>query len=443
MSLTNQDIWVDPSETEEEKLKFSSHLLIGALCAILIGFLVWANFAPLDQYTRGEGRVIPSSSTQIIQSLDGGILSELRVREGEIVEKGQSLALIENTAAKSSLAEQQARLWAAEAASARLQAEIDGTNDASAIIFPADVIAAAPEVVEAEKALFTVRKAQLESQRLSLLQDIAQRENEVIEIHTKIEAVGKQLALAQSEHDIMAPLVKSGATSKMDMLKGEREMAQYQADISTAKASLPRAEAALAESKNKVIEAVASFKATAAQELAKQRLELATVRETLNDAGAKVRRTELRSPVRGTVKDIKIKTVGGVIQVGAPIMEIVPIEDTLLIEAQVRPADRGFIAPGQDATVKISAYDYSIYGGLEAKVEDISADTLENEKKETFFRVRVRTNKNSLLDKKTGGQLQIIPGMTGTVDILTGKKTVMQYLLKPLLKAKSDALTER
>lgn len=442
MSLTNQDLWIDPSEIEQDKIRFSAHLLIGSLCAALLAFIAWAHFAVLDQVTRGEGRVIPSSSTQIIQNLDGGILSNLMVRENDVVEKGQVVAQIENTAAKYNLSELQQRYWAGLATSTRLQAELDG-KELKDIVFPEEVVKAVPDVIEAEKALFVARHQQLVSQLATLQQELSQRQHELGEIQTKMDGTNRQLALAQSEHDIMSPLVKSGAVSRVDMLKMERDMAQYQGDLASAKASLPRAQAALEEVNSKIQEAKDSAKATAAQELSKQRLDLATVKESMADAGAKVKRTEVRSPVRGTIKDIKIKTVGGVVQSGAEIMEIVPIEDTLLIEAQIRPSDRGFIAPDQKAVVKISAYDFSIYGGLDAKVEQISADTIENEKKEQFFRVRLRTATNNLIDRKTNKPLAIIPGMTASVDILTGKKTVLEYLLKPLIKASNESLTER
>jgi adhesin transport system membrane fusion protein len=212
--------------------------------------------------------------------------------------------------------------------------------------------------------------------------------------------------------------------------------------MANARAQLGSAKAALQESQSKMQEAVATFKAEASGEMAKQQSDLASVNESKNEAQAKVGRTELKSPVKGTVKEIKARTIGGVIQPAQDIMEIVPIEDTLLIEAQIRPQDRGFIAPNQNAKVKITAYDYSIYGGLDATLEQISADAIENEKKELFFRVRLRTDKNFLVGKQ-GEQLPIIPGMTATVDILTGQKTVLDYLLKPILKARETALTER
>lgn len=442
MSLVNKDLWIDPSEIESEKIRFSAHLLIGASVLLLAVFLLWAHFAVLDQITRGDGKVIPSRSTQVIQNLDGGILSRLMVREGDIVEKDQIIALIENSAAKYNLSELKQRYYAALAASTRLQAQIDGVTDRNGIVFPDELKQAAPEVVEAELILFDIKAHDLTSQIATIEQQIAQRKNELVELQVKMESTDKQLALAQRQFDIMKPLRDKKAVSEIEVLRMRQQMAGYESENSATEASIPRAKAALQESHNKLEELKGSARSVAAQELAKQRLELATVKEAIADANAKVSRTEVRSPLRGAVKEIKIKTEGGVVQPAAPIMEIVPIDDTLLIEAQISPIDRGFIAPNQKAVIKITAYDFSIYGGLDAVVEDISADTIENEKREQFFRVKLRTDKNELIDNKTGEPLRIIPGMTASVDILTGQKTVLQYLLKPILKAQ-ESLTER
>ena len=442
MSLTNRDLWIDPSETEREGTRLFGHILLGVILAVVIVFLIWSYYAVLDQITRGEGKVVPSSQTQVIQSLDGGTLAEMNVREGDIVDKDQILVVVENSTAKYSLSELKQRFYIATAAIARLQAEINGEDDPDKIKFPKEVLTDAPEKVEQEKSQFMIRQSQLSSQQSTLRDQLNQREQEIQEIGTKISTSRSSLGFATQQVDILEPLVKAGAASRVDLLKARQEVQNYQSEVSNAQASLPRARSALQEAQSKMKESVATFKAEAAQELAKQQADLSTVTESMNEAQAKVGRTELRSPVKGTVKEIKTRTIGGVIQPAADIMEIVPIEENLLIEAQIRPQDRGFIAPNQPAKVKITAYDYSIYGGLDAQVEQISADAIENEKKELFFRVRLRTDRNFLLGKQ-GEQLPIIPGMTATVDILTGKKTVLEYLLKPILKARQTALTER
>jgi adhesin transport system membrane fusion protein len=442
MSLTNRDLWIDPAETERESIQRFGHILLGAILFVVFSFLVWAYFANLDQITRGEGKVIPSSQTQVIQSLDGGQLAEMRIREGDVVEKDQVLLVIDNTTAKFSLSELRQRYFIASAAIARLQAEISGKDNPDQIAFPEDIVRDAPDKVAQEKAQFMIRQSQLSSQLRTLQDQIEGRRQDISAINTKISSSAAGLDVANQQLAILIPAVAAGAASRVDLLKAQQEAQNYKSEMANARAQLGSAKAALQEAQSKLQEAVATFKAESSGEIAKQQSDLASVNESMKEASAKVGRTELRSPVKGTVKEIKTRTIGGVIQPAQDIMEIVPIEDSLLIEAQIRPQDRGFIAPNQKAKVKITAYDYSIYGGLDATLEQISADAIENEKKELFFRVRLRTDKNFLVGKQ-GEQLPIIPGMTATVDILTGNKTVLEYLLKPILKARETALTER
>jgi adhesin transport system membrane fusion protein len=442
MSLTNRDLWIDPAETEREGIQRFGHILLGAILIVVFSFLIWAYFADLDQITRGEGKVIPSSQTQVIQSLDGGTLAEMRVREGDVVEKDQVLLVVDNTTAIYSLSELKQRYYISSAAIARLQAEIAGKDGPDEIDFPDEIVKNAPEKIAQEKNQFIISQGQLSAQLSTLRDQLEQRKQDINAISTKISSARAGLDVAEQQVAILGPAVRAGAASKVDLLKAQQEAQNYRSEMANAQASLPGSKSALAEAQSKVAEAVATHKAEAAGELAKQQSDLASVTESMKEATAKVGRTELKSPVKGTVKEIKTRTTGGVIQPAQDIMEIVPIEDTLLIEAQIRPQDRGFIAPNQQAKVKITAYDYSIYGGLDAVLEQISADAIENDKKELFFRVRLRTDKNFLVGKQ-GEQLPIIPGMTATVDILTGHKTVLEYLLKPILKARETALTER
>ncbi|WP_374376216.1 HlyD family type I secretion periplasmic adaptor subunit [Dongia sp.] len=442
MSITNKDLWVDPASAEREGTRMFGHVLLVAILLVAVAFVTWSHFAVLDVITRGEAKVVPSSQTQVIQSLDGGILEDMKVRDGELVEKGQPILIIRNDTAVASLAELTQRYYIAAAAVARLKAEIAGVQTPEEIPFPPDVLEKAPEKIDSEKAQFTVRFAQLRSQQATLNDDVNQRQQQIRAIDTKIKSARSLIGTAQKRLDNLIKLRAAGGAGENEVLEAQQQVQQFQADIENAQAERPGAVAALEGAQSKREEAVATYRAQAAQELAKHQSDLATVRESMKDAGAKVRRTEVTSPVNGTVKDIKIRTIGGVIQPAQDIMEIVPIEDNLLIEAQIRPQDRGFIAPGQPAKVKITAYDFSIYGGLDGVVEDISADAIENEKKELYFRVRLRTDKSYLVGKE-GENLPIIPGMTASVDILTGKKTVLEYLLKPILKAREQALTER
>jgi adhesin transport system membrane fusion protein len=441
MSLTNRDLWIDPSHAEKEGTRLFGHILLFTVAIVIIVALVWANFAVLDQVTRGEAKVVPSSATQLIQSAEGGLIKDLKVKEGDIVEPGQVLVEMDNTTVSTDVNELQQRYWTGLAASSRLQAEVDGKSP-DQIQFDPDLLAKAPEVADAERAQARIRQMQLQSQIATLQDTINQREQEIRSIDVKVSSSRVSLGLAQRRADLQQKVYASGAGSEAEYISAQQEVQRIATDIANAEASRPPAQAALQEAQSKAREAVATFRADASTDLAKHRADLASVTQLLAGGTTKLGHQVLRSPVHGTVKEIKMKTVGGVAQPAQEIMQIVPIEDTLLIEAQIRPQDRGFIAPDQHAKVKITAYDYSIYGGLDAKVEEISADAIENDKKETFFRVRLRTDKNYLIGKQ-GEELPIIPGMTATVDILTGKRTVLEYLLKPILKARQTAFTER
>jgi adhesin transport system membrane fusion protein len=414
-----------------------SHIILIAVVAFFTAFVVWARYATLDEVTRGEGKVIPSTQVQVIQNLEGGIVAALLVHEGEVVEKDQPLMRIENVRAESDYKQQRARYLAVEAAIARLDAEIDDT----AIHFPPEVLAEAKGLADSEMQLFTSREAALQDQLAILKQQSTQRQQDVKELQSKIEITQRSLQLAKEQLQISQPLAAQHIVPKTEMLQLERQVNDLQGQLDQAQLTVPRAQAALQEASERIASAYSSFRAEALKDLNDRRAERAGLKEALAAGRDRVRRTEVLSPVRGTIKQIKVTTIGGVIQPGQDLMEIVPLDDTLLIEARVRPADIAFIHPGQPANVKITAYDYSIYGGLDGKVEDISADTIANEKGESFYRVRVRTVRNHLgTDKKP---LAIIPGMTAQIDILTGHKSVLDYILKPILKAREEALKER
>jgi adhesin transport system membrane fusion protein len=440
-SLQRYDDWIDPSEIDRRVTRRFAHILLGMVFVIVISFLVWADQAVLDEVTRGEGRVVPSGQTQIIQNLEGGILAEVLTSEGQIVEKGQVLMRIDNTAAESRLRELKQRYYAGLATVTRLEAEIAGVSDPEAVKFPDELVQSAPDVARSELSLFQIRQQQLQSQ-LAILQDqLSQRQQELAELRGKADNLRNSFGLAQKELDITRPLANQGVVSQVDLLRLERQVNDLKSEISAADLAKPRAEAAVEEAQKRLKERIVTFKTDASQDLTKAKLELSATTEEMAANQDRVTRTEVRSPVHGTIKEIKIRTIGGVIQPGQNLIEVVPIEDTLLVEAQIRPSDIAFIRPKQAAVVKITAYDFSTYGGLDAVVEQISADTIENEKGEHFFRIRLRTDKNFLgtADKP----LPIIPGMTASVDILTGHKTVLEYLLAPVMRARDTALRER
>ena len=364
------------------------------LALVMATGYLWSRNAVLDEVTVGSGRVIPSSREQIIQSLEGGILAELRVREGDLVDKDQVLLRIDDTRVGASFRETHSRILALRASIARLRAEATGGVPA----FPPEVRG---DLARIETELFNSRRQQLEESIASLKQS-----------HH----------LADAELQMTAPLVQKGVVSEVELLRLQRQVNELRANLQ--------------DRQNK-------FRADARADLAKSEAELAAFTEGNTARADQVRRTVVRSPMRGTVKNIRLNTIGGVIQPGMDIMEIVPAEDQLLIEARIKPSDVAFLHPGQPAMVKITAYDYSIYGGLEASLDQISADTIRDEKKadESYYRIHVRTQKSYLQGKD--GRLPIIPGMTATVEILTGHKTVLDYLLKPILKARDSALRER
>ena len=400
-------------------------------------FAIWANHAVLDEVTRGEGTVVPSSKTQIIQNLEGGILADIMVREGDIVEPGDILVRINNTAARATFRDTRSQYFALLAKVARLEAELaDGE-----ITFPESAIENAPIEVATQRQQFENRKRQLTAQIAVLEAQKSQREQEITEAKSRSQQLRRSLTLAQEERNITEPLVRRGISPRLDLIRIDRQVSDLEGEMKTIRLSMPRLQTAVLEAQQRIDELVLSTKAQISEELSQARTEANSISESLAAGEDLVTRTEVRSPVRGTIKEVKHNTVGGVIRPGEDIIEIVPLDDTLLIEAKIRPSDIAFLRPGQEATIKITAYDFSIYGGLKAQLETISAGTIKDDQGESFYRVYLRTGDITL--KRNGKDLPIIPGMTSTVEILTGKKTVLDYLLKPILKARDQALRER
>ncbi|ENA0608792.1 HlyD family type I secretion periplasmic adaptor subunit [Enterobacter bugandensis] len=371
-------------------------LVAWALFALLVVFITWASLFQLDEVTTGSGKVIPSSHEQVIQSLEGGIIHSLLVREGDIVERGQQLAQLDRTKTESSVLESESRFNAAMATAARLSAEVNDTE----LVFPAELDDDV-ELVKQETALFKSRRESLEKGLAGLRQgaDLVQRE----------------LALTR-------PLVTQGAASKVEVLRLERQKNELESKIT--------------EMKNQ-------YYVRAREELAKANAEMEAQRSVMKGREDSLTRLTFNAPVRGIVKDIDVTTVGGVIPPNGKLMSLVPLDDQMVIEAKISPRDVAFIHPGQKALVKITAYDYSIYGGLEGEVTMISPDTLQDEVKRDvyYYRVYIRTESNHLTNRQ-GKEFPVFPGMIATVDIKTGSKTIIEYLLKPLNKAK-EALRER
>jgi membrane fusion protein, adhesin transport system len=421
-----------------QRPRIFAHILLLVIASFFGIAFAWASWASLDEVTRGDGRVIPSSQVQVVQNLEGGIVAAMLVREGEIVERGQVLLRIDNVRAASDYRESRKRYLALLGSLARLRAEVTGSDQ---LAFADEVLSEAAEVVSNESALFQARKVALRNEVSVLESQVEQRDQELAELRHRLAQLERSLALAREELAMTEPLAARGVVSKVEALRLRRQVNDLEGELDAVRLSIPRIESARREGLQRIEERTSTFHATSQRELTAVQAEVEALREAIAAEEDRVQRTEVRSPVRGTVKQVMVHTVGGVVQPGADLVEIVPLEDTLLIEAQVRPADIAFLRPGQPAVVKITAYDFAIYGGLAATVEDISADTIVDERGERFYRIRVRTEEAVL--ERAGEPLPIIPGMTAQVDILTGEKTVLDYLLKPILRARDHAMRER
>ncbi|WP_027468840.1 HlyD family type I secretion periplasmic adaptor subunit [Deefgea rivuli] len=420
-----------------ESTLLANAVLYASLTLMLV-LIIWAVFAEIDQVTVAEGKVIPSSQIQVIQNLEGGIVAQIPVKVGQIVKKGQVLMKLDEKRFSSSLGESTVKHDALTAKMVRLSAEANGT----AFEPPAELVKSNPQVVEAERLLFASRKRELESSVAILQSEAAQRGHEIEGMRAKVAKLEAGLKLANEEYVMSKPLAEKNVISQIDFMHLQRQISDLKGEINEARLSIPRLQSSLAETNGKVAGVYAKARADAGNELSLVKAELDATAATTVALSDRFDRTTIRAPLDGVVKLIKVNTVGGVLQPGMDVMEIVPLEDNLLIEAKVRPSDIGFLRPGQQAMVKFSAYDFSIYGGLVADVETITADSVTDEaKKESFYLVRVRTQTNHLGDDQR--PLAIIPGMLSTVHIRTGKKTVMQYLMKPIVKARDEAMRER
>jgi adhesin transport system membrane fusion protein len=409
--------------------------IVRASVLILVLLVVWAGLAHVDEVTRGEGKVIPSRQLQVLQSLDGGVVSEILVREGEVVEAGQLLLKVDETRATSGVRESAAQGFALRARQARLKALADGAA------FQPPAMGNDPEearILQGELALYQARQSELSTMLSINNQQLRQREQELAEMRSRKSSAERALDLGQQELAKTKPLLASGAVSEVDILRLERETSRSRGESEQASAQIARVQAAIGEAQRKIQETEIAFRNEARKELAEVVGKLNALNEGQVALTDKVTKSQVKSPVRGRVQRLLANTVGGVVQPGKDIVEIVPLDDQLVVEARMAPKDIAFIRPDQNATVKFTAYDFSIYGGLEAKVENISPDTIVDERGNAFYLVRVRTTHANFSEK-----LPIIPGMTAEVDVLTGQKTVLTYLLKPVLKVQAYALRER
>ncbi len=400
----------------------------------VLTLLIWASLARVDEVTRGEGRVVPSRQLQVLQALDGGVVSEILVKEGQVVDAGQLLLRIDETRADAGVRESQAQGFALQARVARLRALAEGQEFSP----PSPQSDEERAILESERLLYENRVTELANLLGINRQQLQQRQQELNEMQARRDAAMRSLELAQQELNQTRPLLATGAVSQVDVLRLERDVTRSRGDAEQASAQIARVRAAISEASKKITETEMGFRNETRKELAEAVGKLNVLNEGSAALVDKVDKAQVRSPVRGRVQRLLANTVGGVVPSGKDIVEIVPLDDALVLEARVLPKDIAFIHPGQTANVKFTAYDFSIFGGLEAVVENISPDTVIDEKGNAYYLVRVRTLRPNFDDK-----LPIIPGMTAEVDVLTGKKTVLSYLLKPVLRAKAYALRER
>jgi adhesin transport system membrane fusion protein len=423
-------------------LKRSPHWLL----AIIVGFfaiaLLWAWLALIDEIARGEGKVITTSQTQFVQNLEGGIIEKILVQEGDLVKKDQVLFQLDNMRFASAYREGQQGELGLRAKVARLTAEVQGTP----LQMPAEVVKNAKALADNELAVHRARLGDLAGKNAVLREQLAQRTQEVVELQSKRDRTQEQLQILAREIAITAPMVKEGAVSEVELLRLQRESTRIRGDLDAATLAIPRAQSAIEEARRKMQDNESQFRSQTAGELSAARNELAKVSESVPGLEDRMARTLVRSPVNGVVKTIANKTPGGVVQPGTPLAEVVAVEDSLLVEARIRPQDIAFVAVGQKATVKFAAYDYSIYGGVEGKLVYVSADSIQpqaqpGQSTEPYYVAHVRTLKPGV--EYRGKTLPVIPGMTGQVDVLTGRRSVLYYLLKPINKVFERSLTER
>lgn len=414
-----------------------ANLLLLVLLALFISFITWTKLAVLDEVTRGQGSVIPSSQVQIIQNLEGGIVEEILVRNGDVVEKDAVLIKIDDTGFSSSYEEKRNRYLSLQAKIARIEAEV---GDA-ALSFPTEVMAEHMEAVQNETQIYNSRKDGLFASLSILKRKVELESQNIKEQEALLESLKEKLALLDEEIKLTKPLAEKNIVPPIDMLRLNRERNDTKSEIDRATFAINKAENARREANDRIEERVTSFRTETLDELTVVRNEYNSLQSTMRSAKDRVVRTQVRSPVKGTIKQILVNTIGGVVQPGMNLVEIVPFEDSLLIEAKIKPQDIAFLRPDQTAMVKISAYDFSIYGGLKGKLEHISADAITDDNGDSFYQIKVRTEKSYL--GRDDSPLPIMPGMVASVDILTGQKSVWDYLMKPILKAKQNALRER
>jgi adhesin transport system membrane fusion protein len=421
------------AEQTPKKMRWVLYFWLIAVTA----FIVWASLTQIDEITRGSGEVVPSGENQMVQNLEGGIVKDILVKVGDSVKKGQPLLKIDNQKSETQLESTNIKELELKAKMIRLRAEAEGKP----FKVSPEVEKTMPVLIENERSLYHSRQKQFDAKIRALNDQKKQKEQELVETKQKIVHLERTATLIDKEVAMMEPMVKQGVKSKVAFMKLQREQSKIAEELTSAKNSIPRIEASISEVVNNIEEEESDFRNEAKKELNEVTAEAMRVKESSQALGDQVDRTLVRSPIKGVIQKLYVHTVGGVIKPGENLVEIVPTDDSLWLEVKIKPSDIAFIYPGQKAVVKFSAYDFAIYGSLEGEVVHISADTVKDQKENAFYTIHIKTEKNYLGSKVK--PLKIIPGMTVNVDIMTGKKSVMDYILKPILRAKQYTFTER
>ncbi|AEX25274.1 MULTISPECIES: HlyD family type I secretion periplasmic adaptor subunit [Vibrio] len=433
----------------------SARLMLWVMMFFFIAAIGWASWAKIDKVTVGQGKVIPSSQIQVVQNLEGGLVKEILVKEGQLVEKGQQLLLIDDTRFRSDFREREQQVANLTASVLQLSASISSVEvnrdfdtdnwkqsvvlDYGKLTFPPLLEEKQPQLAQRQKAEYRENLDNLRNQLSVIDQQVQQKQQDLVEIEARVRNLRQSYQYVRKELDITKPLADEGVVPRIELLKLQRQVNDTRREMTSSELKIPVLKSALREAMLKRIDVALQFRSEQQEKLNNAQDQLSELVESAVGLEDRVNRTVVNSPVTGKIKTLYVNTVGGVIQPGMDIVEIVPTEDTLLVEAKIAPKDIAFLRPDLHAIVKFTAYDFTKYGGLEGELEHISADTTQDDEGNSFYIVRVRTDKTNF---GQGADLPIIPGMTASVDIITGKRTVLEYLLEPILKAKTNALKE-
>ncbi|ENO8974194.1 HlyD family type I secretion periplasmic adaptor subunit [Vibrio parahaemolyticus] len=433
----------------------SARLMLWVMVLFFVAAIGWASWAQIDQVTVGQGKVIPSSQIQVVQNLEGGLVKEILVKEGQLVKKGQQLLLIDDTRFRSDYREREQQVANLTASVLQLSASINSVAvnrdfniqdweksvvlDYGKLTFPLVLEETQPQLTQRQKAEYREDLDNLRNQLSVIDQQVEQKQQDLVEIEARVRNLRQSYQYAKKELDITQPLADEGVVPRIELLKLQRQVNDTRREMTSSELKIPVIKSAIKESMLNRIDVALKFRSEQQEKLNNAQDQLSALVESAVGLEDRVNRTVVVSPVTGKIKTLNVNTVGGVIQPGMDIVEIVPTEDTLLVEAKIAPKDIAFLRPNLNAIVKFTAYDFTKYGGLVGELEHISADTTQDEEGNSFYIVRVRTEKTSF---GQDADLPIIPGMTASVDIITGKRTVLEYLLKPILSAKTNALKE-